>query len=73
MVCLTEYPVRKEDGPFRMLSCASCRASAGVALECSDCHYRWHGRTDSDVCRRCLENRLAQSGIYPGKGWKDPI
>ncbi len=63
IACLTEYPVRKEDGPFRMLSCVRC-AGGREALECSDCRTRFNGVPGKSPCPRCLESRLADEGIF---------
>ncbi len=72
MACLTEYPARPQDGPFRMLSCVRCLGNK-EALECSDCHYKFRGIPGKSVCKRCFENKLAEKGIFPGTGWKDPV
>ena len=65
--------IRREEGPLRLYSCASCRASSGVALECSDCRLRFNGVLGKTPCPKCLESELADRHIYPGKGWKGPI
>ncbi len=55
---------RPRDGPMRLYSCVRCLGSRGEAVMCSQCGFRWNGR-ETDVCARCLENRLAEKGIYP--------
>ena len=73
LACGNGLSIRADEGPRRFYSCNRCLASSGVALECSVCHLRWHGRRETDVCPRCFENKLAQDhGIYPGR-WKDPV
>ncbi len=72
IACGSGLSIRAVEGPRRVYSCNRCIASRGVALECSDCGHRWHGRRETDVCKRCLESKLAEKGIWPGR-WKDPI
>ncbi len=64
IACSTEYPVRKEDGPFRMLSCVRCIASRGYALFCDVCRYRWHSQKEEAICPRCVANKLGEEGIF---------
>ncbi len=63
IACATEYPVRKEDGPFRMLSCARCLGNK-EALQCSDCRHRFRGVLGKSPCPLCLESTLADEGIF---------
>ncbi len=63
IACGSGLSIRREEGPLRLYSCASCRASSGVALECFDCRLRWNGKPGS-VCPRCVANALADEGIF---------
>ncbi len=62
IACSTEYPVRKEDGPFKMLSCVRC-IGGKEARECTRCGTRFYGRP-GDSCRVCIEDALSEMGIY---------
>ncbi len=71
LACGSGYASRPQDGPMKLYACVRCIGNK-EALECSDCGLRFRGVLGKSVCQRCLENRLAEKGIWPGR-WKDPI
>ena len=62
IACGSGLSIRREEGPLRLYACNRC-IGGKEAVQCSQCHRTWFGRT-TDACKRCLGDELASKGVY---------
>ncbi len=64
IACGSGLTIRRDEGPRRAYSCSNCIRARGEALECTDCRLRFNGIPGKSPCPRCLENILAEKGVF---------